>query len=533
MSSSIRLTSSGAPETPPLGYARIFVEEYSGKLQLKMIRPDGSIEVFGTIGTPLEVEYGGTGLSDIPEIGEFLIGTGTGYRLGQIVAGSGVSITKTATNFEISTDISNIELQMPPEFSVLEQSTNDQNAFVVSKTEQVKNSVYIAPATANGIPTFRFLQVEDLPDLPISKIINLVETIRAESLLIPVDSADIDHAYDTTAKTLSSTIKPTTVTSGSYGSATQIPTFNVRADGRLDAANAVSIAIPHTQITDFKEASEDVIGELVENSTSINVEYDDYSNYLKFHVNEEYLITTNISATENQRAPTSQAVKQYVDDLVDAERTARVAEDAELQTAITALETEVGENLQQALQNINTSITNEVTARTNADTLINQRLDTFFANAPELLDTITEIDTRFNEVELAITQGAAAQAQALQNEAERIDGDIEILQSAINEEINMRATEIQRVYDSITAHRESFNLTPTMISSSIPLVQVQQLTHIMPNSVVAFIDRLGLFEGLDFNLSMSNNQVVLTFTADILNIIDGSEVLRISYLTKI
>ena len=86
MSSSIRLTTSGAPDTPPLGYARIYLDDYNGRLHLKMIRPDGSIEVFGTLNLPLDIEHGGTGVLETPGVGQFLIGTGDGYRIGDISA---------------------------------------------------------------------------------------------------------------------------------------------------------------------------------------------------------------------------------------------------------------------------------------------------------------------------------------------------------------------------------------------------------------------------------------------------------------
>ena len=56
-----------------------------------------------------------------------------------------------------------------------------------------------------------------------------------------VDSAEIDATYDDTAGTTSLALKTTTVTSGSYGSTTKIPTFTVDTKGRLSAAGEVDV----------------------------------------------------------------------------------------------------------------------------------------------------------------------------------------------------------------------------------------------------------------------------------------------------
>ena len=72
------------------------------------------------------------------------------------------------------------------------------------------------------------------------------------------------------------TLKPSGVTAGTYGSATQTVTAEVDAKGRVVSLAEQSIAIPSTQITDFAEAVQDVVGSnLVGNSDDITATYDD------------------------------------------------------------------------------------------------------------------------------------------------------------------------------------------------------------------------------------------------------------------
>lgn len=62
---------------------------------------------------------------------------------------------------------------------------------------------------------------------------------------------------------------------GAYGSATSIPTFTVDAKGRITLVSNLSISIPHTQINDWDEAVQDVIGSKVTGGTGVTVSYDD------------------------------------------------------------------------------------------------------------------------------------------------------------------------------------------------------------------------------------------------------------------
>lgn len=95
------------------------------------------------------------------------------------------------------------------------------------------------------------------------------------------------------------TLKPTDVTEGTYGSETETVTVTVDAKGRLTAAAAQAIAIPSTQVTDFSEAVQDVVGEnLVGNSDDIAATYDDANDGLTLSL----LSTAITSKTEKASA---------------------------------------------------------------------------------------------------------------------------------------------------------------------------------------------------------------------------------------
>lgn len=97
------------------------------------------------------------------------------------------------------------------------------------------------------------------------------------------------------------TLKPTTVVPDSYGSETEVATLTVDSKGRLTAAATVAIAIPSTQITDFSEAVQDVVGEnLVGNSDDIEATYDDANDGLTLA-----LVPTAITTKTEKAAPAS------------------------------------------------------------------------------------------------------------------------------------------------------------------------------------------------------------------------------------
>lgn len=101
---------------------------------------------------------------------------------------------------------------------------------------------------------------------------------------ILTDSANIDFTYDDVTPYITADLTDTTVTAGSYGSATQVSSVVVDAKGRITSASDVTIAIPSTQITDFTEAVQDAVGTSLADSSSVDLTYSDVSNTISASV---------------------------------------------------------------------------------------------------------------------------------------------------------------------------------------------------------------------------------------------------------
>jgi cytochrome oxidase Cu insertion factor (SCO1/SenC/PrrC family) len=77
----------------------------------------------------------------------------------------------------------------------------------------------------------------------------------------------------------------TAVTNGSYGNASTVATFTVDAQGRLTAASNTSINITASQVSDFNEAAQDAVGNILANGNVITKSYDDANNSISFSLN--------------------------------------------------------------------------------------------------------------------------------------------------------------------------------------------------------------------------------------------------------
>ena len=147
--------------------------------------------------------------------------------------------------------------------------------------------INLATPTANTDAATKAYVDTEIAELNASSNLDIAGDSGSGSIILASEvftiSGGVGLSSSVTDNTLTINLDNTSVTAGSYGSATAVSTFTVDAQGRLTAAGTTNIAIPASQVTDFTEAVQDVVGAFTSGNATqgITVTYTDASNTLQ------------------------------------------------------------------------------------------------------------------------------------------------------------------------------------------------------------------------------------------------------------
>ena len=225
------------------------------------------------------------------------IATFTVDQQGRLTAASTVSI---ATNLAIAGDSGSDSVSLLSDTLNFSGNTGITVAVTNNRVDIDLDDTTVTPGAYGNTTSIATFTVDQQGRLTaagtaaIATVLNIAGNSGTDGISLISDTLTITGDTGITATVTNNTVTvdldDTTVTPGTYGSATATTTFVVDQQGRITSAVANTISIPNTQVNNWDEAVQDTVGGMLTGTQNgISVTYTDNGvggGYLNFDVND-------------------------------------------------------------------------------------------------------------------------------------------------------------------------------------------------------------------------------------------------------
>jgi hypothetical protein len=251
--------------------------------------------------------------------------------------------------------------------------------------------------------------------VPASGSTEVIQDIIGSSV---IGGVALTATYNDTSGETTIDLDNTAVSHGSYGGATKAVSFTVDQQGRLTAASDQNISIPSTQVNDFTEAVQDVIGSSLGEGEGIDIQYNDGSGITVISGEDASdtnkgiasFSSTDFTVTSGNVTLKSESVQDIVGAMVTANTETGITvtyedSDGTLDFAVTdqfpshtTSDLAEGTNLYYTAERVQDEISTTIVAGTGLDSTYNDGAGTFTIDIDSTVTTNSGSQTLTNKV---------------------------------------------------------------------------------------------------------------------------------------